>query len=182
MRTHVLAVLSAMCALSMLAPVQAISLTIDTEVPEFVLSDTLNLTGRLETTYESIKYAGAKWWDSGTYDNLTVMENGELWLIPDFNFTMLNNGSAVLTGGTGWDHHLTSKYVISHNGTYYLFYTGSASSGGSHPQIGLATSKDGVHYTKYSKNPILKSDSDMFEKAGLWRPVVLVDNGTRRMG
>ncbi len=165
----------------MLSPVHAITLTIDTEIPEFVLSDTLNLSGSLETTFESIKYEGAKWWNSGTYDNLTIIDNGELWLIPDFNITMLNGEKAVLSGGTGWDALLMSNHIMKHNGTYFLYYTGSANSSGGDPQIGLATSNDGISYTKYSGNPIIKRGPGSFDKEGAQRPIVLMDNGTWRM-
>jgi hypothetical protein len=44
--------------------------------------------------------------------------------------------------------HTCDPSVIQVGGTYYLYYTGTPDPGGNHNSIGLATSRDGVHWTR----------------------------------
>jgi len=80
---------------------------------------------------------------------LALSTNGESWV---------KYGPILRRGGNGsWDdksiHH---PVIIKHEDIYYLFYSGS-----SHRDkhiirsIGLATSKDGIHFIKHLKNPLL---------------------------
>jgi predicted GH43/DUF377 family glycosyl hydrolase len=161
-------------------PTSAIDLTIETWVPEYLLTDQLNLTGIVEGTYQPVKYRSGEDWETGSNDNLTVDESGRLWLYPDFKKVMQNDGKSILTGGTGWDRDLGSKNIVKRSGKYYLYYSGRPNSTGA-PQIGLATSTDGVNFTKYTGNPIIKKGPGGFDIKGAENPVVLYDGGTWRM-
>jgi hypothetical protein len=62
-----------------------------------------------------------------------------------------------ITPEGGWNNYdgggtFSESTVYYEAGTFYLFYYGKA---GSLCQIGLATSKDGYHFTLYNKNPVL---------------------------
>ena len=56
--------------------------------------------------------------------------------------------------GTWDDQHVRNSNVFLFNETYYLYYSGSSSD--SRFQIGVATSKDGLSWTKYANNPALR--------------------------
>jgi hypothetical protein len=51
--------------------------------------------------------------------------------------------------------------MVKFNGTYFLYYIGAEGDTGSpnfeavHKALGVATSTDGIHFTKYSSNPII---------------------------
>jgi hypothetical protein len=62
-------------------------------------------------------------------------------------------GKALPVGDPGsWDSGTVAKpYVMYLDGTYYMFYAGSSIG----KAIGLATSTDGINFTKYTGNPIL---------------------------
>jgi hypothetical protein len=68
------------------------------------------------------------------------------------------------TPGT-WDHILwgsaSPSTMVKFNGTYFLYYIGAEGDTGKplyeavHRSLGVATSTDGIHFTKYSSNPII---------------------------
>lgn len=80
------------------------------------------------------------------------------------------NQTPVLYGsGSGWEYQIAPSSIIKVEGDYYLYYYGR------NPyQIGLATSSDGVNWTKNQSNPILKADHT-WEGAGVYFPSVYKD-------
>jgi hypothetical protein len=63
-----------------------------------------------------------------------------------------------------WDYYLWGGFafsVIKRNSTYYFYYQGSSDYRTEYDEtvlwrsIGVATSSDGIHFTKYEENPIL---------------------------
>ena len=79
----------------------------------------------------------------------------------------------ILTPGPAgaWDSmHVVGGPVLRVNGTYMMWYVGSADN--LYWSTGLATSPDGVHWTKYAGNPVLPSAGGSS---------VLYENGTYRM-
>ena len=56
--------------------------------------------------------------------------------------------------------------VFLHEGRWYMFYTGLDKGGpGEQQSIGLATSGDGLTWTKHAANPILRADPRWYEQA-----------------
>jgi beta-fructofuranosidase len=56
--------------------------------------------------------------------------------------------------------------VFINDGTWYMFYTGLDKGGpGEQQSVGLATSRDGVRWTKHGKNPVLRADPRWYEQA-----------------
>jgi hypothetical protein len=87
----------------------------------------------------------------------------------------------VLTLSPGqWDAGtLYSNCVVYVGGTYFLYYAAAATSNywiGA--QIGVATSTDGVHWTKYSGNPIIQANSSELWKNSIVNPAVCYVSGT----
>jgi len=87
-------------------------------------------------------------------------------VIPDDISAWTEQGTVLTYGVPGsWDEKERGLYPVGvHkiNGTYYLHYLGgfdgcwTVDGGMSHRSVGLATSSDGVNFTKFSKNPVLK--------------------------
>lgn len=90
----------------------------------------------------------------------------------------LHPASPVLLSGAeagAWDAQFAfGPYAMEHNGRYYLFYTGY--SGGSGPgaiSIGVATSPDGINWTKSTASPFFDGSNAPAEQVSF--PVVFVD-------
>ena len=78
---------------------------------------------------------------------------------------------------SGWDSSLITTGAILHDASgYRLWYTGTAD----HATFagGLATSPDGVHWTKYAGNPVLSPGSLGAWTAGFVTPCDVFSNGT----
>ena len=91
-------------------------------------------------------------------------------------------GNPVLSPGpTGaWDGKLSGPSVLKDGGIYRMWYYGWSE--GYSPQIGYATSPDGIHWTKYDGNPVLSHGSvGSWNEIGADMPYVLWDRGQYRM-
>jgi hypothetical protein len=80
-----------------------------------------------------------------------------------------DNGTAILAGRPGsWDSRLSGALspatVVKKGGTYFLYYIGAdgdrqtppgGDGGPRHRALGVATSQDGVHFTKHEGNPVI---------------------------
>lgn len=82
----------------------------------------------------------------------------------DFEFEHYNGGSAVVVNGEAgeWDSAVAfSPILVEYEEMYYMFYSGTASTiDVSGTSIGLATSTDGLMWTKYDQNPIFQHNGD----------------------
>ena len=88
---------------------------------------------------------------------LATSTNGISWTLYSTN--------PVLSVGDGhaWDSYYVAYAVVARvsSSNWYMWYEGS--SDGSDVAIGLATSTDGVRWTKYSGNPVLSADPSIGE-------------------
>lgn len=85
-----------------------------------------------------------------------------------------DEGVAITIGRPGdWDGgKVASGNIVKQGDTFYLFYVGIMEHGepGKCPTpIGVATSKDMVHWTKHPANPILVPDPKYYDPFGNWR-------------
>ncbi len=77
-----------------------------------------------------------------------------------------SSGNPILTvSASGWDDGFVVRpRVFTYpNGTYGMIYVGGS---GSSRALGLATSTDGVHWTKYSGNPVLTASPGQWDSWG----------------
>jgi len=164
--------------------VDGLGLTVDTGIPEYILDDHLNLTGTTSITRGSWVETSNGDFLRGTTNNVSVSD-GSVNLKPSLSFKVLNGGNAVLKPGTGtdWDTNLITGFsVVKVGSTYYMHYVGSrGTSLMTARHIGLATSTDGLSWTKYSGNPILRSRVNSYDWTNLNNPVVVKENGTWHM-
>lgn len=79
------------------------------------------------------------------------------------------NPSPVMTPTAGsWDAHtIECPMVIRESGQYKMWYT-SFLTPDSPCYMGYATSSDGIHWTKYSENPIMGPGTAAWEAGGPW--------------
>ena len=75
---------------------------------------------------------------------------------PDSLDWIKSEHNPILEGTSGWEWLIRRTYCIKDGEEYKLFYTGYA--GGNPHQIGLATSNDGINYTKSASNPVIPRD------------------------
>jgi len=86
-------------------------------------------------------------------------------------------GNPILSKGPSgsWESQAVGfPNVIFHGSTYYLWYGGSDGNTGS---IGLATSMDGLTWTKYANNPVLEASAEGWDALGVGQPAVALANG-----
>lgn len=86
------------------------------------------------------------------------------------------------TWDTNFKGMISPSTVIKKNGTYFLYYIGAdgfrADGGPSNRKLGVATSKDGINFTKYSGNPVLEATNQTNSDAGIFSAgAMLDDNG-----
>ena len=83
----------------------------------------------------------------------------------------------ILYGTTGWEYQIGSASDDKKNGVYYIYYCGRYAPD---YRIGLATSTDGINFTKFSGNPIIKNTVS-WEGTGVIYPAVIYDNSVFKM-
>lgn len=88
--------------------------------------------------------------------------------------TWHDEGVAVTIGKPGeWDDgKIASGNLCKFGDTYYMFYPGireHTKPGECATPIGLVTSKDMIHWTKYSDKPVLVPDGKIYDPTGDWR-------------
>ena len=118
--------------------------------------------------------------------------------VPQLRALAGTNGWAVYTnnpvlrpGATGaWDAGaLGSMTVLKVGGVFHMYYEAWGAAQGSNRgldyrtlQIGHATSRDGVHWTKDPANPVLpKGTGKDWDRDGTWDPFVLYEDGVFKM-
>ncbi|MCJ2540347.1 MAG: hypothetical protein LN414_03635, partial [Candidatus Thermoplasmatota archaeon] len=170
--------------------VDGLGLSIDTDIPEYILDDHLNLTGTTDVSTDQWKESLSSHFTRGTLHNVTIDTTlNEVQLKPSLTIRILNNGNGVLQGGASdWDRYIMDLVAVTHNGTYYMYYTAgtTVSMYGKYAlmsayHIGVATSADGISWTRYSGNPIIRSRVDSYDYTNVMYPVVLIENGTWHM-
>jgi len=96
------------------------------------------------------------------------------------HWTKLSN--PVLSFGKPGDfdsEHVTYGKVLHHNNQYWMWYSGY---NGTIWQIGLATSSDGVIWTKYANNPVLTvGRSNEWDAQGVIAPAIIFDGRIFKM-
>lgn len=178
MSIYILLVLAAM--LFFCGQAESVRISVESRIPWYTDDLQLNISGSL---MESSSYwfdYDKEDFDNGTAHNISVSD-GYMRLTPGLEVKELNGGDPVFKGTstTSWDTYVHQFDVVELNGTYYMYYSGSnTTSTNSTWHIGLATSTDGLNWTRYASNPILKAGVDSYDYYGLTDPTVLVANGT----
>lgn len=116
----------------------------------------------------------------GSFQSLT-RDEGECWLYASPTDWNKYSNNPILQNGpsSSWDMSGVSFPYIIYNGTgYMMWFTGA----GPDARIGLATSPDGMTWTKYSENPVLSVGSgSTWDSNNVASPCVLYDGQLYRM-
>ncbi len=82
-----------------------------------------------------------------------------------------------------WDSHTTeTPRIFTENGLYYMVYCGSDRHNDYPADAGLATSRDLIHWTKYSGNPIFSRGAEgAWDEGAIWFTTVEKVNGVYYM-
>ncbi len=97
---------------------------------------------------------------------LATSADGTAWTKYAYN-PLLTNGP---TGS--WDETgALTHSVLRVDSLYYMWYSGASKTG--HTAFGLATSADGVHWTKYPGNPVFQQDTSAWEAGEIGGPAVV---------
>jgi len=113
------------------------------------------------------------------------------WSVNGINWTKFGNGAVIMDVDTAgaWDDTWTDTPEIVHGPNGYLLYFFGDSITDVQPNplvetssaLGVATSPDGIIWTRYSGNPILtKGDSNSWENFWIESPAVLWDSTTNQ--
>jgi predicted GH43/DUF377 family glycosyl hydrolase len=143
-----------------------------------------------------LHYWGVSWnatnaWRDSLFGGLKVSSelknlkhgDGEVWLATTPTSWYRYPGNPIVTNGIGgsWEQNAVTNPSVVFNGSgYMMWYQGISSA----PlwQIGLATSPDGVTWTKYSGNPVLTvGPSGAWDQKHVGIPYVLYDGTQYRM-
>ena len=107
---------------------------------------------------------------------------------PDgINWTKFAGNPVLTTGEEGeWDVALVGgAEVVFHNGKYHMWYNGARSmpaDDGLLVDIGYATSRDGVHWTKLEENPCIRGVyASGMRQVSVYAPSVIWDEGGFKM-
>lgn len=94
-------------------------------------------------------------------------------------------GTAISEGSSGaWDSRLEGSIspatVVKKGGTYFLYYVGAdgnrSDGGPANRRLGVATSTDGINFTKYAGNPILIPSNPSNADAAVFSAGAFVDD------
>ena len=93
------------------------------------------------------------------------------------------NTMPVLTSGPNgtWDSSDLFAPMVLYNGSGYMMYFRASASNIYTRSIGVAFSFDGVHWTQYADNPVLKPGPDFYDSRWLYQADVVRLNGTYYM-
>ncbi len=111
-------------------------------------------------------------WDSQCITPGAVFKDGNIWYLYYMGFSdqygtwhiglatsvdgisWNKNPQPVLQAGSGWEFQIVPTSVIKKNGVFYLYYTGR-----NYPtyKTGVATSSNGINWTRNNLNPILSA-------------------------
>jgi predicted GH43/DUF377 family glycosyl hydrolase len=113
------------------------------------------------------------------------------WSIDGTTWTKYGNGAVIMDvdSAGSWDRGWLDTPEIVHgpNGYLLYFYGDTAGGGSPDPQVptscalGVATSPDGINWSRFSGNPILtKGDTNSWENFWIESPAVLWDTATNQ--
>lgn len=107
------------------------------------------------------------------------------WSTDGITWNKYNAGAAIMEPGSAgqWDRWMDTPEIIHDISGYKVYYFGDSLPGGSGSKpspiagIGVATSLDGINWTKYSGNPILThGDDSSWDRSWIESPAVLFDS------
>jgi len=120
-------------------------------------------------------YFQAKVNDGDEY-KIYVAEANATALSTSINFELGDNSEAVLEGKDAWENAgVLHPMVVKDGDIYYMWYRGQKTGPSADPQLGFASSADGITWVKSPGNPVLPRTEDIYADA---EPSVIKDGDT----
>jgi predicted GH43/DUF377 family glycosyl hydrolase len=133
----------------------------------------------------AVLYDGAiyKMWYEGRDSGTPGIHRFGYATSPDgIHWTKYGANPVLVPGGNGgWDDCNIAGKAVLFNGTHYLMWYGVEAYIDSPFKIGVATSADGIVWTKYSGNPVLVPESSGWDNHWLFPGAVLLNGGLYEM-
>ena len=108
---------------------------------------------------------------------ISARKDGSIIIVESIDGIHWENRHTILSGQTDqWDDVVNRGCVVKLKDKYLLWYTGQHNNTSA---IGLAISDDGIHYERYSKNPVL-SATEIFEGQSIMNPCVIWNDGEHK--
>jgi predicted GH43/DUF377 family glycosyl hydrolase len=137
-------------------------------------------------------------WDGRHVRKPAVIKDGsdyKMWYEGDDYWEVFRVGLAASGDGTSWVKHPGNPvldrgpadwevsgeqgpFVMFHEGLYKMWYEGSD---GNLRQLGYATSPDGLNWTKYAGNPVLKNGTNGFDQDVAGHGSILFEDSTYKL-
>lgn len=136
-----------------------------------------------DTSSVSVVYDGGlyhMWYEGRAY--LEHSQIGYATSSDGLHWTKQGGGPVLSAGADGsWDSNSVGQPCVRKDGSEWkMWYTAASSNGAS--GIGLATSSDGMHWTKSPANPVFtKGAAGSWDSVAVFRPSVLIEDGTYHM-
>lgn len=145
----------------------------------------LGAVGEVTLTVSVSESVGAS--DAVTAESPITIGRVDTFDLP-YHFDWHQQGQVLDRGSYGqWDYVLEGSpgCVVKVGSTYYMYYVGSTDYDAERSPIGraigVATSSDGISWTKYGSNPIITYSTGAYDEEGASNPVVLYDGSTWHM-
>ncbi|MDY0082915.1 MAG: hypothetical protein RBR74_07020 [Ignavibacteriaceae bacterium] len=121
------------------------------------------------------EYGIFKMYYSGWSDEYSNWHIGLATSVDGINW--IKHSNPVIYGTYNWEYQIIPNSIMKIDNTYFLYFTGR-----NYPYyaIGVATSVDGINWTKYQGNPILVSNMP-WESTGVTDASVIKENGVLKM-
>ena len=124
---------------------------------------------------------GYKMWYGGGSSSWSETAIGYATSPDGITWERYTGNPVLLSGATGqWDHIVFGPRVLYIDNSYYMYYTGEINLYQS-DKIGLATSSDGLIWTKYPSNPVLQATPGQWDGSRVILGSVLMDVDTLKM-
>ena len=124
---------------------------------------------------------GYKMWYGGGAPSWSETAIGYATSLDGITWERYAGNPVLLSGATGqWDHLVFGPRVLYIENFYYMYYTGEINLYQS-DKIGLATSTDGLVWTKHPSNPVLQPTPGQWDGSRVILGSVLMDVDTLKM-
>jgi predicted GH43/DUF377 family glycosyl hydrolase len=124
---------------------------------------------------------GYKMWYSGGSSSWSETAIGYATSLDGITWERYTGNPVLLSGTSGqWDHIVFGPRVLYIDNSYYMYYTGEINLYQS-DKIGLATSSDGLVWTKYPYNPVLNPSTGQWDGSRIILGSVFMENNTFKM-
>ena len=140
------------------------------------------------------------WESGGVYDSSVIFNNGKylMWYGGIDKNSNIKIGFATSDDGINWEKYdknpviepdsnnlyeeksVLEPYVFLCKNRFFMAYTSYGTGEIGDSFINIATSKDGINWEKYDKNPVIKPEKD-WESGGVYEPTIYCDENTVRM-